>query len=117
MPSFNGDLSKWDVSKVTNMGYMFISASSFNADISKWDVSKVTRMESMFFAASSFNRDISKWDVSRVKNMDQMFSLAVSFEQTLCGKWQTSETALEATYFGMFDGSPGRICTTTTTSR
>ena len=42
---FNGDLSKWDVSRVINMGYMFYGASSFNGDISKWDVSSVTDMD------------------------------------------------------------------------
>ena len=56
---FNGDLSKWDVSRVTNMQDMFSSASAFNGDISKWDVSRVTNMISMFSSinsrASSFN--------------------------------------------------------------
>ena len=37
---FNGDISKWDVSNVTNMGNMF-SKSPFNGDISNWDVSNV----------------------------------------------------------------------------
>ena len=56
---FNADLSKWDVSRVTNMDYMFRFASSFNGDISKWDVSSVTSMVRMFFEASSFNGDLS----------------------------------------------------------
>ena len=41
---FNGDISKWDVSNVTNMSVMF-SDSQFNGDISNWDVSNVTRYE------------------------------------------------------------------------
>ena len=32
---FNGDISKWNVSNVKNMNYMFFS-SDFNGDISKW---------------------------------------------------------------------------------
>ena len=32
---FNGDISKWDVSNVTDMGGMF-SNSKFNGDISVW---------------------------------------------------------------------------------
>jgi surface protein len=41
---FNGDISQWDVSKVTNMSRMFC-AGQFNGDISQWDVSKVTNIE------------------------------------------------------------------------
>ena len=44
---FNGDISKWDVSKVTNMAELF-SNSQFNGDISKWDVSNVTKTTYMF---------------------------------------------------------------------
>ena len=39
-----GDISRWDVSNVTNMHNMFSYAKSFNGDISNWDVSKVTNM-------------------------------------------------------------------------
>jgi surface protein len=62
---FNGDISKWDVSNVTNMCYMF-SYSQFNGDISKWNVSNVTNMEYMY-DNSKFNGDISNWNISNVK--------------------------------------------------
>lgn len=68
---FNGDISQWDVSNVTNMWRMFF-CSQFNGDISNWDVSKVTDMYGMF-GGSSFNGDISNWDVSNVTNMCAMF--------------------------------------------
>merc|ERR1712216_1063377 len=71
--NFDGDISKWDVSKVTDMGGMFSGASKFNGDLSKWDVSKVTDMTNMFELASSFNGDLSKWDVSKVTDMGGMF--------------------------------------------
>ena len=64
--AFSGDISKWDVSRVTNMGAMFYAAHSFNGNISKWKVSNVMEMTSMFTGAKSFNADISKWDVSAV---------------------------------------------------
>ncbi len=70
--SFAGDISKWDVSNVTNMNSMF-AHSAFNDDISKWDVSNVTNMGYMF-AYSNFNGDISKWNVSNIKNMSYMFA-------------------------------------------
>ena len=61
---FKGDISKWDVSNVKDMRYMFYK-SNFNGDISKWDVRKVEEMDNMF-SGSKFNRDISKWDVRNV---------------------------------------------------
>ena len=79
-------------------------------DLSKWDVSKVTDMHSMFGSASSFNGDLSRWDVSRVTNMNKMFKGASSFARALCGAWFTSK----ADKGGMFESSPGRICRKTT---
>jgi surface protein len=33
---FNQDISSWDISKVTNMAYMFSGTHAFNQNISKW---------------------------------------------------------------------------------
>ena len=68
---FNGDISNWDVSNVTNMCGMFDRA-EFNGNISVWDVSNVTDMRYMFYKAK-FNRDIFDWDVSNVTNMGSIF--------------------------------------------
>ena len=70
----NGDISDWDVSNVTIMTCMFYD-SKFKGDISNWDVSNVTDMQLMFFN-SKFNGDISNWDVSNVTNMYNMFVLS-----------------------------------------
>ena len=69
---FNGDISKWDVSHVTNMSEMF-AGSEFNGDISKWNVSNVIDMSYMF-CHSCFNGDVSNWNVSNVIDMGYMFS-------------------------------------------
>jgi len=66
-----GDISQWDVSKVTDMWGLF-EDSNFNGDISHWDVSKVTDMGYMFHD-SSFSGDLSRWDVSKVRHMERMF--------------------------------------------
>ena len=71
--NFNGDISGWDVSSVTEMRAMFLEADNFNSDISGWDVSSVTNMSSMFYGADNFNSDISGWDVSGVTNMNSIF--------------------------------------------
>ena len=70
---FNGDISKWDVSNVTNMRGMFYNCFKFNCDISNWDVSNVNNISNMFYNCISFNQDISKWNVSNVKNMGGIF--------------------------------------------
>ena len=72
---FNGDISKLDVSNVQYMDYMFYNSSftAENGDISKWDVSNVDSMYYMFYH-SKFNGDISNWNVSNVKNMELMFN-------------------------------------------
>ena len=40
-----GEIEIWDTSEVTNLAYVFYEKTTFNADISKWIVSKVTNMQ------------------------------------------------------------------------
>ncbi len=83
------DISKWDVSNVTNMNQMFAGCTYFNQDISKWNVSNVIDMGGMFASCTYFNQDISKWDVSNVKDMSYMFADCISFNQDI-SKWNVS---------------------------
>ena len=71
LSKFNGDISEWDVSNVTDMSYMFCD-SHFNGDITNWDVSNVKDMYSMF-EDSKYNGDIANWNVLSVKSMANMF--------------------------------------------
>merc|ERR1719207_30170 len=82
-------MKDWDVSKVTNMNYMFYNCVDFKQDISKWDVSKVTSMHRMFEHSKLFNSDISDWEVGNVEDMEEMFTGCRSFNQSLA-KWDTS---------------------------
>ena len=91
--SFNQDISRWDVSSVTNMKAMFYRAALFDQDIGDWDVSSVSNMAWMFAISSSFNQDISRWDVRNVTNMRSMFSLADAFSRNL-GHWYITDEAL-----------------------
>ena len=87
---FNGDISKWDVSNVEDMSYMFYGCEKFNQNISSWNVSNVKSMMAMFGIATSFNQDISKWDVSNVEDMSMMFINAKSFNQNI-SNWNISQ--------------------------
>ena len=81
-----GDISGWDVSKVTDMSNLFSGSTSynlFNENISDWDVSSVTNMDEMFMGCKIFDQDISSWDVSSVTSMSGMFSYAEKFNQPL----------------------------------
>lgn len=82
------DFSNWDVSGLTDLSAMFITARSFNGNISTWDVGNVTNMDKMFYRANAFNGDISSWNVSAVTNFSGMFREATVFNADLSG-WQT----------------------------
>ena len=74
--TFDGDISAWDVSGVTDMSAMFSGADSFNGDLSAWDVSSVTDMNSMFRNADAFNQDLSGWCVPNITSAPTNFGNA-----------------------------------------
>jgi surface protein len=59
---FDEDISRWDVSAVTNMYGMFFKASVFNADLNGWNVSQVTNMQIMLGGAFQYDQDLDGWD-------------------------------------------------------
>jgi len=100
--SFDQALAAWDVSNVTDMNNMFWEAAVFDGDISTWDVSGVTDMEAMFWGAESFNQDISAWNVGGVTNMVRMFAGASAFNADISA-WDVSNVTSMAQMFGLAD--------------
>jgi len=96
--TFNGDMSQWDTSHVTDMRYAFQN-SSYNRDISSWDTSSVETMK-YSFSGSKFNKPIENWDVSNVTNMEGMFYKSY-FNQPL-NNWNMSNVT---NILGMFASS------------
>ena len=82
---FNEDISRWNVSNVTDMSSLFYRCTAFNQDLSSWDVHSVTNMQHMFAKTSAFNQDLSSWDVHSVTNMKYMFNSSTAFNQPLNG--------------------------------
>ena len=102
--SFTGDesIDDWNVSSVTDMAYMFYTASSFNHHLSSWDVSSVTDISGMFYSAtSSFSSSVGGWDVSKVTDMANMFRNAAKFTGQGIAVWDVSKvTNMYAMFWG-----------------
>ncbi len=81
--NFNDDISTWDVSNVTNMLDMFFFAKDFNQPINDWYTSNVTYMSYLFYEARSFNQPIDSWDISKVTEMSYMFTKTLEFNQNI----------------------------------
>ena len=95
---YGGDISKWDVSNVTDMSFMFSCAYGFNQPIGDWDVRKVNNMQQMFNGARTFNQPIGDWDVSNVTNMAAMFCCTCNFNQPI-GDWDVRKVNNMANMF------------------
>ena len=100
------DLSNFDASKVTNMGYMFYAMRNLTTlDLSNFDTSKVTNMEAMFFDASTSSLtslNLSNFDTSKVTNMDSMFYGMSSLTTLDLSNFDTSKVTDMS---GMFHGT------------
>ncbi len=86
----NEDVSNVDTSEIKDMSLLFYHNKTFNQDISKWDVSNVTNMKGMFYD-SVFNGDIFQWNVSKMTYMDYMFYKS-PFEQNIFNLKQIIKT-------------------------
>ena len=75
------DFNCINTSKITDMSTLFkyIDLYNVNFDISKWDVSNVTNMNYMFNGCISFDGDLSNWNVSNVLSMASMFDKCQNF--------------------------------------
>ena len=106
--SFNQNLGSWDVSKVTNMSFMFTSNGVFNnsgsSDINNWRPISCSNFSSMFQSATAFNQPIGNWPLSASNiNMSQMFYAANLFNQSI-NTWNTSKVTNMS---GMFQFNTG----------
>ena len=57
---FDGDISKWDVSNVIDMSYMFYD-SQFSGDISDWNVSNTKTKFCIFFRSPLDGGNEPEW--------------------------------------------------------
>ena len=100
--SFNGKVSDWDVSNVTDFTGAFMGATSFNQPIDSWNMGKATIIADMFYGASNFNQPLNSWNISKVTNTSGVFKNAVKFNQPL-DNWDTSNVDSHMSI--MFEGA------------
>ena len=98
------DLSNFDTSNVTNMGFMFLGMSNLTTlNLSNFDTSKVTNMARMFVGMSNLTSlNLSNFDTSNVTNMGSMFSLMSNLTTLNLSNFDTSKvTNMQAMFQGM----------------
>ena len=82
------------------MDKMFLEARTFNCDLSKWDVSSVTDMDYMFFEAKSFKQKLcgTAWINSKATKLLSFSGSPGSISQTKCASVQTLSTLATRQY-------------------
>jgi len=67
-------VSTWDVSRITDMSYMFTNCNVFRDDLSSWNTQAVTNMQHMFDGCTEFEgRGVQNFNTHLVTNMSSMF--------------------------------------------
>ncbi len=97
------DAGSWDVSQVTDMSGMFCNCKATTYRLEDWNVSKVTTMASMFAGCASSGLALNKWNVSNVTNFSYMFNGCTNLYSVECDQWKTSKATTMA---GMFYNCP-----------
>jgi hypothetical protein len=81
------NINLWNTSLIQLTNLMFWGATNFDGNLSNWDMSQLTNATNMFLNAINFNNGgdsgINNWDVSALQIATGMFRNATSFEQPI----------------------------------
>ena len=100
LKNINFDISRWDVSNVEDMSYMFYDCEKFDGNLSKWDISKVKNINNMFCLCSDFiGNGLKNWNVSKIKNMSGLFYRCNNLDCDL-SNWNVRNVTNMANMFG-----------------
>lgn len=72
------DISKWDVSNMTEAQSMFFGCKNFNCDLSNWNIEKLENATAMFAGCEELDFDISKWNPIKLKETDKTWKMIVN---------------------------------------
>lgn len=84
------DLNYIDTSAVTKMNSLF-DQEDFEGDVSQWDVSSVTNMEYMFYKCEHFNCDLTRWEPKSLRDAHCMFKYCYEFKGLGLKTWKVPE--------------------------
>jgi surface protein len=100
-------IKNWNVSKVKEMGYMFLGQPYFNQEIGLWNVSALTSSIGMFQnqglprSASQFNNSgsdsIRNWNTINLTTVNTMFTNNIGFNQPI-GGWKITSMSSAASF-------------------
>lgn len=102
--AING-IENWNVSKVTNMRYTFGYNYMPSLDLSKWDMSNVTNASEMFnYCISLKELDTSNWTLVNLRNAQGMFRNCNSIKVINAANWDTRNlTNTSSMFFRCFN--------------
>ena len=94
-------LKDLNLSKVTDMSYMFSDCSATTIDIANWDTSSVNNLNRTFaYCTKVTSLDLSSWDTSNVTNMSYMFSYCTSLASLDVSHFNTNNVTNMGYMFG-----------------
>lgn len=70
---FQGDVSRWDMSKAEITSAMFHGCKNFNCDISGWNLKNLKTARCMFRYCKNFDQDLSSWHLKKDVDNYYMF--------------------------------------------
>ena len=103
-------LDEWDLSTVTDIGYMFYNSSGLagTVDLSNWNLSSLQNAEYMFFFSSPnssiSNINVTNWGVTNLTAVRKMFYNMNNADITGLGTWNPTSLT---NAFEMFENSKG----------
>lgn len=96
----------FDFSNVDSLTQMFREFQGKKLDLSKWNISNVTNMSSWFGYCENLEElDLSGWDTSKVTDMRSMFNHTPNLETVWVGNGWNTDNVTESQY--MFSGQSG----------
>lgn len=94
------DLSKWDVSKVTNLEFFLQNNNVITSlNLSNWDTSSVTNMKNIFQYCDKLSDLKFDFNTSNVTTMDALFDYCMSFTELDLSKWDVSQVSSMSAIF------------------
>lgn len=84
-------LNTWDMTNVENIVDMFLYCRKFNQDLSSWVLSSLIIAQSAFMGCFVFNTNVTNWKPVNCTNYNQMFQQCDSFTGVGLNTWDFSK--------------------------